>query len=323
MVTALVHSPIDAYTLYSSLYGAGIFETNNRGQTWKEINIGIGDKFVHDLIMDPAHPGQLFALTDTGGLFMNDLNNGGVWISVGEGLPLTQNPLPGFPADHPFATLDMQESFASPQENLLHNQATNVNLLKMVFAPSDAQIAYIGTSGLGLYRSTNGGLNWSPAGLNGHIILSLAVDQANPYLVYAAIDIPGNLKVSIDGGSTWNSLPLPVYFYSVFTSPTEPGDVYAGTSNGVYHYQSGSWVEMGLANQVVTVITADPVKPGTFYAGTTSGAYFTIDSGQSWKVVDTQLSGQTIQSISFDLSIPNVVYFSTKTHGIFLAAIKF
>jgi photosystem II stability/assembly factor-like uncharacterized protein len=323
MVTALVHSPINASTIFTSLYGGGILESTNRGQTWAEINTGIGDKFVHDLIMDPAHPDQLFALTDTGGLYKNDLDNGAVWFSVGGGLPLTQNPMPAFSTDHPFATLDMQEAFATPQENLSPNQATNVNLLKMVFAPSNAQIAYIGTHGSGVYRSNNGGLNWSPAGLGGQTILSLAVDPADANLVYAATEISGSLWVSTDGGKSWNNIFLPVFFYSVFTSPTESGVVYAGTSSGVFRYQSGNWVEMGLSNQIVTVITAHPVKPGVFYAGTTSGAYYTTDNGQSWKYVDTLLSGQTIQSISFDRAIPNVVYFSTKTHGIFLAAIQF
>jgi ligand-binding sensor domain-containing protein len=114
-----------------------------------------------------------------------------------------------------------------------------------------------------------------------------------------------------------------VNFYSLAASPTNSGVVFAGTSSGVYSYQSGSWSALGLSDQTVTAIAADPVRPGVIYAGTTSGAYYSMDGGLSWNFVDNNLSGLTIQSISFDRTIPNVVYFSTKTHGIFLASILF
>ena len=81
------------------------------------------------------------------------------------------------------------------------------------------QIAYIGTHGSGVYRSKNGGLSWQPAGLGGQTILSLAVDPADPNLVYAATEISGSLWVSIDGGNSWNNIFLPVNFYSVLQLP--------------------------------------------------------------------------------------------------------
>ena len=321
MVTSVVHSPTEPATIYASIYGAGVYRSKNRGQTWDAINTGLGDKFVHDLIMDPDHIGLLYALTDTGGLFQNDLNNNNGWIHIGGELPLTQTPLPAFPADHPFATLEMQEAFANPQVTLSAEQATSVNLLEMVYAPSNPQIAYLGTRGSGVYRSTDGGVNWLPAELGGQTILSLAVDLSDPNLVYAATEISGSLKVSIDGGSSWNNIFLPVNFYSLAASRTESGVIYAGTSQGIYRHQSGAWSLLGIYDETVTAVALDPIKPGVIYAGTTSGAYYSTNDGISWNWVDKLLNGHTIQSISFDLSIPNVLYFGTKTHGIFLAAI--
>lgn len=320
-VTAVVHSPTEAYTIFSSVYGAGVFKSVNRGQTWQDLNAGLGDKFVHDLIMDPAHAGLLYALTDSGGLFKNDLNAGDGWVSTGGGLPLTQTHLPAFRADHPFATLDMQEAFTTAQDVQSPSLESHVNLLTMVYAPSDPQIAYMGTSGSGAYRSTNGGQTWLPAELGGQTVLSLAVDLTNPELVYAATASAGSLMLSIDGGKSWNNLYLPVNFYSVATSTQDSGVVFAGTSSGVYSYQSGSWLPLGLSDQTVTAIALDPIKPGVIIAGTTLGAYYTIDNGVTWNIINQQLSGQTIQSITFDRIIPNVIYFTTTNHGIYLAAI--
>ena len=322
-VTAVVHSPNDPYKIYASIYGAGVYQTANRGQSWDEFNTGLGDKFVHDLVMDPSNSGLLYALTDNGGLYQNDLTAGNGWVSVGEGLPITQTPMPAFPAYHPFATLDMQEAFAIPQETLSVEQATSVNLLKMVYAPSDPQIAYIATRGMGVYRSTNGGFSWQSAGLGEQTILNLAVDQIDHDLVYAATDTSGSIEVSTDGGKSWNHAFLPGDFYSLTASPMESGVVYAGTSGGIYRYKSGVWSALGLSNLSVTAITLDPARPGLILAGTTSGAYYSTDDGLFWSFVNDQLLDQTIQSIYIDRTMPNVLYFSTKTQGIFVAGIHF
>lgn len=321
-VTAVVQSSIDPNILYASLYGAGVYQSFNRGQSWQEINYGLGDKFVHDLVLNPVNQYLLYALTDTGGLYQNDFSGAG-WIKINGGLPLSQTLIPAFSPDHPFATLDMQESFAHPPTILPDNQSVSTNLLKMVYAPSDAQIAYIGTLGKGVYRSTNGGLNWQPAGLGWETILSLAVDAVDPDTIYAATEISGSLKISTNGGIDWNYANLPVSFYSVAASPTEAGVAYAGTSMGVYRYQSGGWTAMGLSDKTITSIAVDPVHPGVFYAGTSSGAYFSKDYGATWKFVDNKLQDQVIQSIRIDRHTPNAVYFSTKTHGVFLALITF
>ena len=322
MATSVVHHPTNPLLMYSSVYGAGVYQSGNKGQTWEELDTGLEDKWVHDLVMNPAQPQLLYALTDTGGLFKNDLFSGLGWVSIGQGLPLTNLPTPAFSADDPFATVEMQEYFTAPQVAESPNQVP-VGLLEMVYAPSDPQIAYIGTNGAGVYRSLNGGNSWQSADLGGYAIRSLAVDFTDPNLVYATTDYFGSLKYSPDGGINWSDAFLQVFFYSVATSPFDSGVVYAGTSAGVYRYQSGNFTALGLSNQSVTCVAVDPTHPGVIYAGTTDGAYYSVDDGQTWNFVDDHLDGHTILSINIDPTNPNVVYFSTKTHGIYLASIRF
>ncbi len=323
MVTSVVHHPADSYQMYSSVYGAGVYQSTNRGQTWVEMNDGLEDKFVHDLVMDPLNPKVLYALTDTGGLYKNDLSGGTGWVSTGQGLPLTEFPAPAFSADDPFATLDMQEFFASPQSDESFDQVIKAGLLTMRYAPSNPQIVYLGTVGKGVYRSTNDGSSWQAVGLGGNNIRSLAVDRSDPDLVYATVDYYGSMKVSTDGGSSWKEAYLPANFYSVATSPSEDGIVYVGTDIGFYRYQSGSWSALGLTDQTVTAVATDPTHHGVLYAGTTNGAYYSMDNGSTWNFIDNHMNGQTIISIDFDKTNPNVIYFSTKTHGIYLASIRF
>jgi photosystem II stability/assembly factor-like uncharacterized protein len=322
MATSVIVS--DTKKLFASIFGAGVVQSSDRGMTWSYMNKGLGDKYVHALVQDPANPSLIFALTNTGGLFQNNINRDTGWVAVGQDLPLTEINQSAYPADHPFATHDMQEFSNSPDNDISGNQINSVNLLVMTFAPSNPQIVYMGTAGSGVYKSTDGGHSWVPAGLGGETIQSLAVDQLDSNIVYAATLTPGNLKISLNGGSSWSDASLPVTFYSLATAPYPDGCLYAGTSEGFYRYQSGSWNQMGLADQVITAIAINLDDQNRIYAGTDSnGAYYTIDGGLSWQIVDGNLTGLTIQSINLDPSSPNIVYFSTKTHGIYLAEIGF
>ena len=324
MATRVLVSPSDPKRLFASIYGAGVYQSTDHGRTWSEMNAGLGDKFVHALVQDPDQHGVIFALTDTGGLFQNDVNSGNGWVSLGQGLPLTQTHPPDYPVDYPFAIREMQESVATLESIIPANQTTSVNLLVMSYALSNPQIAYMGTGGSGVYISADGGLSWLPAGLGGESVHSLAVDAINPNLVYAATATPGSLKISLNGGNSWMDASLPVTFYSLATIPTMPGILYAGTSSGFYLYQSGSWTQLGLADQVVTAIAFDPLYPERMYAGTSDGgAFYTSDAGLSWQTVDRNLIGLTIQSIQIDPTYPNWVYFSTKTHGIYVLTIGY
>ncbi len=323
MATSVIHDPKEPNLMYSSVYGAGVYQSENGGQNWVQINNGLDDTFVHDLVMDPMNANVLYALTDTGGLFKNVLTSGSGWVSAGQGLPLTNYPLSAFPENDPYATIEMQEAFTTPKGQEFVSQLSTAGLLKMVYAPSDPRIVYIGTVGKGVYRSTDGATSWQSVGLGGNNVRSLAVDPTNPNLVYATIDNYGSMLVSTDGGSSWNNAYLPANFYSVATSPFENGTVYAGTGIGFYRYQSGSWSALGLTDKTVTYVAADPTHAGILYAGTTNGAFYTRDNGITWNLVDNHLNGQTITSINFDKTNPALIYFSTKTHGIYMAFVRF
>ena len=322
MPTTVIVSLSNPEMLYASVYGAGVYRTTDRGHNWVEMNAGLGDKFVHALVRNAAQPNLLYALTDTGGLYQTDMNSNSGWVSMGQGLPMTMIPQSAYPFDHPFATHDMQENdppFLNSNESSL---TASANLLVMTYAASDPQITYMGTGGAGVYKSVNAGASWFSAGLVSETVQSLAVDPTDPNLVYAATVIPGSLNISLDGGSSWQDVNLPVTFYSLATSPNTHGILYAGTSKGIYRYQAGTWTQLGLANQTVTAITIDPNQPGLIYAGTTTGAFYSIDSGLAWKLVNTRLWNISIQSINLDPAHINRVYISTKTHGVYLANIS-
>lgn len=318
MISAAIQSPASPNLIYASIYGGGVYRSINRGQTWEEINKGLDDKYVHGVVMDPARPNILYAYTESGGLLQNDTSTPNGWVKAGQGLPLTSTYQPSYPYDSPFAPPDSLENFINPPNVLASAPEASAAILSMVYAPSDPNIAYLGTFGHGAFRSTNGGASWAPAALGGQTVQNLVVDLADPNLVYAGTSIAGIMYYSTDGGISWKQASLAPQIYSLATSPSVAGVVYAGTASGIYRYQNGTFSSLGLANQSVTSVALDPRRSGVIYAGTGTGAYLSLDSGVTWNPVDDRLNQQTVLSILFDKAIPNVVYFSTKTHGILL-----
>ena len=97
---------------------------------------------------------------------------------------------------------------------------------------------YAGTDGSGVFRTTDGGANWSAVnnGLSHLRIRTLAIDPIDPMRVYAGSDGSGVFQTT-DGGAHWSAvndgLDKP-NVRSLMIDPTDPMTVYAGTVSGVF-----------------------------------------------------------------------------------------
>jgi photosystem II stability/assembly factor-like uncharacterized protein len=333
--TSLLVSPTDKNLVFMSTYGGGVLKSTDRGLSWIGMSAGLGNLYIHSLVMDPVHSNILFALTDTAGMFRYDLNVGGNWTHISSSLPAFAEgqAFPGlanlsYGPNYPFAIPEKPDIDVHPE--IYANQApaapaSNPPFLALTFAPSDPNIAYLGTYGSGLYKSSNGGSVWNKMGLSGYVLWSLAVDPANSNLVYAATSAPRVVKYSPDGGVTWLDSDLPdpnLIVYSLAASPSVTGVVYTGTTNGVYRFMDGSWSALGLPGVTVTAIAANPVLPGYLYAGTTNGAFFSSDSGNTWQPGPAELANLTVQSINIDPFYLYTVYFSTTGNGVLKVTIN-
>jgi hypothetical protein len=195
----------------------------------------------------------------------------------------------------------------------------NNGLLSMAFAPSDPNIAYIGSSVNGLFASGDGGLTWHSAGLSPDAVYALAVDPLNPQKVYAATSQVGTVRVSTNGGGSWGSTSIPGRtVYALAMSPA--GVPLAGADDGLYGLLGGSWQLLGLAGYTIAWITVDPADPNHLLAGTTDGAFSSADGGLSWQPGPAELVGHAVQHISLDPFFPGVAYYSTTAHGILRAS---
>ena len=317
--TGLVVAPDDPQTYFAGVYGSGVMRSSDGGISWQDFSPSLGSRMVNGLVAQPQSK-VLYALTENAGLYRCDLQDpGNCWQRVGSNLPLATEPGAELPAGRPFSNRDsFWEAFGIPPASATQPQALPgaQGLLAMVFAPSNPDSAYIGTSGSGVYKSTDGGLSWAASGLTGKRVWALAVDPNNPQVVYAATSQSGEVRMSLDGGGSWPDISLPgVTVYSLAAPASAAGLLYAGTSNGVYLRSGGAWTWLGLAGKTIAWLAIPPADASRIVAGSTDGAFVSRDGGFTWQAGPAELAGYTVQHISLDPFNPGVVFFCTTLRG--------
>jgi photosystem II stability/assembly factor-like uncharacterized protein len=190
LVSAIAINPNNPAIIYIGTVGGGVWRSNDGGLHWKplfdrQIALGIGEPA--GIAIDPTNTNTIyvgtsgrFAPQPQAGLFKS--NDGGAsWIALGS----------GYPAGN------------TGNATLFVNQWINVVLVD----PANSNIVYVAATG-GLYRSTDGGQNFTPGSNGFGDARSFALDTtspANARVLYAGISGRGVFQ-STDGGQTWNQI---------------------------------------------------------------------------------------------------------------------
>lgn len=180
----------------------------------------------------------------------------------------------------------------------------------LAFDPREPAQVLAGTAGGGIFRSSDGGESWQPAGpnspLSGWVIGALHFDPHRPGRLWAALwGIWGGGQVarSDDRGATWQLRGQALaaeQVYALALPMGRPGTLYAGTRGGVYRSDDdgATWrsLSRGVAGLVhVSSLLVDPERPDAVLAGTWRRAYRSDDGGATWRgvfagmVEDTEL----------------------------------
>ncbi len=185
--------PSDANRLYIGISAAGVFRTDDRGESWSPANKGTAADFmpdpypevgqcVHKLLVHPSRPDRLWQQNHCG-VYRSD-DRGESWERLdGNGLPSGF----GFPiALHP---REPDTAFVVPEEGAENRVTCNGRL--------------------GIYRTRDGGASWEerPQGLptpawSAVMRESMASDGLDPVGIYLGTQ-SGSVFVSPDEGESW------------------------------------------------------------------------------------------------------------------------
>jgi photosystem II stability/assembly factor-like uncharacterized protein len=296
-IGAMLMHPTDHNVLYAQTvdcYPTKFFKSTNGGATWTFLS-SIND-YIYATAIDPTNPAILYAAY--GNYMYKSLDGGATWGRYEK---------------------DTNWSFTAD----IHVCPTNNNI---VYA---AGYYYTDRSYIVVYKSTDGGLNWSaiivsPSSYQQGYAYSFAVDPVDPNILYLGGDCydgyswKGLLFKSTDGGANWMNIYNNIvgYVYALAIDPTAPNKVYVGTYDGVYRSANGgsSW-QKNSGYAYAFELAIDPKNPKIIYAGTYKNIFKSTDGGINWTNYQTGLLGEC-KCLLVDHTNANNVFYGSNV-GVF------
>jgi len=177
----IIFDPSDTKILYAATQ-SGVFKSLNSGASWTAASNGLNASpgsvvlSVLSLAISPSSPSTIYAGTNTG--VFKSTNSGQSWVQANDGLRV-QTPLTG-------------ALYIPSVRSIAVNPATPDTL-------------YAGSSQGGVFKSMDGGANWTASnnGLSNIVITSLAIDHTTPSTLYASTNSGADaFVIKINAGGT-------------------------------------------------------------------------------------------------------------------------
>ncbi|MBL7682209.1 MAG: T9SS type A sorting domain-containing protein [Flavipsychrobacter sp.] len=191
-------------------------------------------------------------------------------------------------------------TFAGPDKSKSgYNGVGRINVV--AFHPTDTNIFWIGSAGGGAWKTSNGGLNWTPINDQFPVmgVSDIKMNPLNPNTIYLATgDKEANdtysvgLLKSTDGGDTWDTTGLkwPVNAFrqigGILINPIDTNSLTVATTDGIYKSLDGGATWAQTFNGSFKQILYHPTDTNIiFIAGftTLSNQIFrSTDGGYTW-----------------------------------------
>jgi photosystem II stability/assembly factor-like uncharacterized protein len=189
--------------------------------------------------------------------------------------------------------------------------------------------AWCGTRS-GAYRSDDGGRSWRAAGLEGRLVMAMAVSPTQPGVAWAGTE-PSGIWRTVDGGESWEIRPgledLPSSSEWAFPPrpethhvrwiachPSEPGRLWAAIEAGALISTSDggrTWRDRVPGGPFDThELAIHPAAANTLRSAAGDGYFESHDAGETWSSPEEGLGVRYLRSVTIDPGRPEVVVVS-------------
>ncbi len=295
--------------------GDGIWKSTDAGETWQHIGLD-SSRHIGAIWVDPKNAdvvfvaalGHTYAPNEERGVFKTT-DGGKTWRKV-----LYKDDKTGA-IDVTFARDNPQIGFAT----LWYHYVT----------PDNPFAGLMGTGGAGIYKTADGGENWTPVTIpelaNAHLGRMGVTVSPNGQRVFLIVSerMRGGLYRSDDGGATWKRTTQDPrvqgngYFSRVFLDPHNSDIVYVAqtslyrSTDGGVTFESYKGAPGGDDNHALWI---DPTNSDYMIMGSDQGATVSMDGGKSWSSWYNQPTGQ-FYHLSTDNRFPYWIYATQQDSG--------
>ncbi len=244
-VESLAVDPNNSSIVYAGT-SYGLAKSTDGGASWSVPTSTFNLDLPYSIAVDPSNTQVVYVASTSLGI-MRSIDGGANWSSRNNGLPVIGG---------------------------------NVSMLRVFIDPADSQKLYAVQQSSGtLFRTIDAGLNWTQVagGLPGNeVSQAIAFDSLNANRVY--LGTYSGLFRSMDGGSSWTPMTLPIgadSIFSVLVDPATPGNITLVSASTIGVIRSvdygATWERLPYPSDRLDPARLgilDPGQPGLLHVGT-------------------------------------------------------
>ncbi len=344
----------DTRVIYVGTATSGIWKSTNHGTTWEPIFTDQSTSSIGDVTLAPSNPDVVWVGTGEpqnrqsspwGDGVFKSMDGGRTWVQKGLQETRHISRIQVHPRDPDVAYVAAVGNLwkESPERGvyktidggdtwqLVLYLDPNTGAIDLAMDPSDPNTLFAamysrrrtawgfngGGRGSGLYRTVDGGANWTrldhglPEGELGRIGLDIYRRDGN--LVFATVEArSGQTGVygSTDRGDTWEKLsdnnPRPMYFSQIRVDPNDPKRIYVGGQNLMRSDDGGKTFTDDGAQNVHSdhhALWIDPGNSNHLLLGSDGGVSTSFDRSETWRFYNNLPIAQFYE-IGFDYRSP-------------------
>ncbi|RLD24750.1 MAG: hypothetical protein DRI71_01660 [Bacteroidetes bacterium] len=359
-------------TFYMGASGGGVWKTTDYGIKWKNVSDGFfASPSIGAMRVDPKNNKVIYVGTGSDGLRSNVITGKGVYKSTDAGKTWKFSGLKevgqiGAVEIHPdnndiIFVAAIGQAFQPNKERGVYRSkdggenwqqvlylSDTIGAVDLEFAPDNPKTVYAtmwraerkpwtiisgGHQAGGIYKSTDGGDNWTklinglPQGLIGKI--DLAVSPADPDKLYALVEAPekeGGLYVSNDRGENFTQISdnkglvnRPFYYCNVDVNPQNANSVYVMAMRYFHSVDGGkTWKTLRPPHGDNHDMWMNPNDSLLFVQANDGGANVTTNGGKTWSTQFNQPTTELYQ-VEADDQYPYWLYAGQQDNSTTLA----
>jgi len=340
MASQLKLKPGDPNSLYASMFGAGLFLSEDAAGSWAPIH---DNNWPLQLDFDAQDSDSLYLGADSNNMYRST-DNGTTWTPILEDFYTENGCFSAYPVAHPTQSGQVYFGMGScaginlePGEggvfystdfgdtwNARNNGLSDLDVQTLAIHPNNPETLLAGTFDGHLFYTIDGGDNWVLSTLLTGTVSRLYFNPYEPLeawaitrsdaedrgYLYRSTNLTNwaliNLNVQPQGGPIQGQmafLPGSIWLASM--------NVYSSTNSGA------SWDQLAnVHNGNATAMAISPDDPQVIYVGTDFGIEKSIDGGSTWEEAVDGLAALVPNAVAVSPDDPDQVY--VKTHqGVF------
>ncbi len=328
-------SPTNARVVYAG--GINTWKSTNGGTSWSlrsfwpgGVNgVGVVHADQQWMAFNPLRTGTLYQCND-GGLYKTS-DGGATWTDLSNGLQITQLYRMGNSAtNHALTLVGAQDNGTKLRKSSAYTDVLGGDGMEALIDYSDANIMYASTQNGRIYKSTDGGINFTEITVflpPGAWTTPYVIDPVNPQTLYSGIG--PSVYQSTNRGASWTNIGngvSPNELQTLAVAPSNTKIIYAGSFADLHKTTTGgrSWssVQLPLAFPL-TSVKIHPTNPQIVWItysdyGAGEKVYQTNDGGGTWKNISGTLPNVPANTLEYDKNT-GVLYLGTDL-GVFVRA---